>query len=155
MAKFPLDLEILYMEFPEIQRGLRSMQNPLTTKQEMDKLVRLKHGEIYDYIGIQEAFENTARYKQRVDKSAYVYENHLTKLERFMTAHLVLLYIYNVNQSINEMPSMTHYGKLETDKIGSSNNRSGNVFSILQGSNVGQRIQAMLIMNTRNIGGVL
>lgn len=155
MAKFPLDLDILYMEFPEIQRGLMSMQNPITSRAEMDKLVRLKHGEIYDYIGIQEAFENTARYKQRVDKSAYAYENHLTKLERFMTAHLVLLYIYNVNQSINEMPSMTHFGKLETDKIGSSNNRSGNVFSILQGSNVGQRIQAMLIMNTRNIGGAL
>ena len=72
-----------------------------------------------------------------------------------MTAHLLLLHIYADNQNLTESPDIIHFGKLNADGMQDNDRRTGNVLSILNGSNIGQRIRAMLYLNPHNVGMVL
>lgn len=153
MAKFPLDKDIMFMEFPQIKRGLLSIN--ITKENEIQNLCRMMNENIYDYVGIREAFDEAAKQYAIESKEQFDYEKHLEKLERYMTAHLLCLYIYDVVQNIDESPYINHYAKLISDKMQEGTRRAGYVTSILQASNIGQRILAMLRVNKTNIGGVL
>jgi len=153
MATFPLDTEALFMEFPEVRRGLQTMRTPITTESQLQKICQLKNDSIYDYVGIKEVFEYSAR--KHEEKGAGTYAGHLEKLERYMTAHLLLLHIYSENQNLTEAPDMTHFGKMNAEGMNRDMSRGGYITSILQGSNIGQKIQAMLYLNVNNVGGLL
>lgn len=153
MAKFPLDRDMLFMEFPQIKRGLLSIN--IQNDNEVRKLCDLMNENIYDYVGIRESFEKSAQKYASESGEPFGYDKYLEKLERYMTAHLLCLYIYDVVQNIDESPYINHYAKLISEKMQEGTKRAGFVTSILQASNIGQRILAMLRMNTNNIGGVL
>lgn len=153
MAKFPLDRDMLFMEFPQIKRGLLSIN--IQNDNEVRKLCDLMNENIYDYVGIRESFEKSAQKYVNESGEPFGYDKYLEKLERYMTAHLLCLYIYDVVQNIDESPYINHYAKLISEKMQEGTKRAGFVTSILQASNIGQRILAMLRMNTNNVGGVL
>lgn len=153
MAKYPLDIESMFLEFPEVLRGLKTMRNPITSDSALQKLCKIKNDNIYDYVGIKEAFEYSAQ--KHASNGISDYDTFLEKLERYMTAHLLLLHIYADNQNLTESPDIIHFGKLRAEGMVEGDRRSGNVLSILQGSNIGQRIKAMLYINANNTGMVL
>lgn len=153
MAKFPLDIDILFMEFPQIKRGLLSIN--ITKDSDIQKLCRMINQNIYDYVGLREAFDKASSEYAKESGEQFDYERHLEKLERYMTAHLLCLYIYDVVQNIDESPYINHYAKIISDKMQEGTRRAGYVTSILQASNIGQRILAMLRNNSKNIGGLL
>lgn len=154
MAKMqPLDIDTLFLEFPLLKRGLASIG--ITDNGAIQELCRLMNGNVYDYVGIKQAFEHSAKCYAEESGDIFDYERYLAKLERYMTAHLLNLYIFDNVQNVDETPYAVHYQKLQADKIDSGKVRSGNVYSILQACNIGQRILSMLRMSEVNVGGLL
>lgn len=154
MAKIQnLDVDMLFLEFPLLKRGLLSIG--IQDNGKIQELCRMLNQNIYDYVGLREAFDYSAREYARESGEPLNYYSYLEKLERYMTAHLLNLYIFDNVQNIDETPYAVHYQKLQADKIDSGKVRSGNVFSILQACNIGQRIISMLRMQQANIGGLL
>ncbi len=153
MANFQLDMDTMFIEFPQIKRGLLSIN--MTRESEIQTLCRTMNNNIYDYVGLREAFKQSALMYANESGEQFDYERQLEKLERYMTAHLICLYIYDIVQNIDESPYITHYAKLISDKLQEGNRRAGYVTTLLQATNIGQRILAMLKINTSNVGGVL
>lgn len=153
MANFPLDLDILFTEFPQLKRGLLSIN--ISSDVEIQRLCRLLNENIYDYVGLRESFELASKKYAEESGEQYDYDRFLEKLERYMTAHLICLHIYDSTQNIDEAPYSNHYSKLVSEGMQMGSKRAGNVTSMLNGSNIGQRILGMLRINANNIGGVL
>lgn len=153
MAKFPLDRDTMFIEFPHIKRGLVAIN--LTDDTSLNRVIQMCNDNIYDYIGVREAFERAA--KKYADESGqqYDYDKFWAKLERYMTAHLLCLYIYDEIQNLDDSPYVNQYAKLLSDKSQTDIHKVGNFYNMLQASNIGQRIIAMLPINTSNIGGSL
>lgn len=153
MAKYPLDKDIMFMEFPHLMRGLKSIN--ISSETQIQAICRMMNENIYDYVGIRGAFEKASQKYSEESGEPTHYDRFFEKLERYMTAHLICLYIYDSVQNVDEAPYVTHYSKLISDGLQEGSKRAGNVTSILQASSIGQKILAMLRMNNNNIGGVL
>lgn len=150
---YPLDVELMFMEFPLLSKGLAMCG--YTTDEDKRNFCLAKNGQIYDFIGIKKAFIRGAEYQARNDTDPMIYENTLSKLERYMTAHLVVLEIYRIMQNIDEAPYINHNTKILTENMSRGVSREGYVFTLLNASSIGQTILAMLPINPSNIGGVL
>lgn len=154
MANYPLDLDLMFIEFPLLQKGLRMCG--YTEDSAIRTFALAKHEQIYDFIGVQEAFLKGAEYKFRLNpKDPLIYDNTLSKLERYMTAHLIVLDIYSIMQNIDEAPYANHLTKLLSENMSKGVSREGYVFSMMNASAIGQKIMAMLPNNVNNIGGAL
>lgn len=145
-------LDDLYLEFPEIENGL-IFANLDRAKQEA--LFKRKYEEIYYYQGIRQAFKDTAKCYASESGITTDYERHLERLEMYMTAHLLVLWLINKNTNLAELPNVNGFGRANVDKVDTFSLAKGNVFSILSATNIGQRLLAMLRINSNNMGGLL
>lgn len=153
MAKFSLDRDTMFLEFPHIERGLIAIN--ITKDSDKIKIIQSCNDNIYDYIGVRKAFENASKKYADESGNQYDYDRFWEKLERYMTAHLICLYIYDKIQNIDESPYINQYAKLLSENMQQGEARIGNFYTMLQATSIGQRILAMLPLNTINIGGCL
>lgn len=148
-----LDKDTMWLEFPLVLSGLKA--NGLTTDTQINSICQIKNAEVYDMVGIYEAFELAAKKHMEVSGNYVDYEKTLAKLERYMTAHLLALHCRDLSANLNEFPYATPYGKMNSDQVYNPIDQKGYVFSIMQSTSIGQKILAMLRINTKNIGGAL
>lgn len=154
MTKYPLDIDLMFMEWSLLPKGLRMCG--FTDASQQKAFCEAKHSQIYDFIGIKEAFIRACEYQAKLNPSnPLVYDEFMAKLERYMTAHLVVLDIYSIMQNIDESPYINQHTKLISENMSNGVRKEGFVMSLLNASAIGQRILAMLPMNSKNIGGVL
>ena len=149
----PLDMDKMFLEFPLVLSGLKSVG--LTNVAQITQICQLKNDEIYDLVGIYDAFEKAAKNAVKVSGHKEDYMRTLEKLERYMTAHLLALYCREQSANLNEFPYATPYGKMNSEQVNSHIDQKGYVFSIMQSTSIGQKIIAMLQVNVKNIGGAL
>lgn len=153
MAVYQLDKDTLFLEFPHIKRGLTAIN--ITGDTNVNKILSMCNDNIYDYIGVRQAFVKAAETYSKDSGQQYDYDKFLEKLERYMTAHLVCLYIYDEVQNIDESPYVNQYARVLSDKMQQGANKTGNLYTMLQASSIGQRILAMIPINATNTGGAL
>lgn len=153
MANFTLDKDLMFLEFPKLKSGLLAIN--ITSDEAINKVVSLCNDNMYDYIGVRKAFERASRIYSQESGKQYDYDKFYEKLERYFTAHLVCLYIYDAVQNIDESPYINQYARLLSDKMQQGTYANGDLFNILQASSIGQRLLAMIPVNPKNVGGLL
>lgn len=145
-----IDVDLLLREFPALRRGFVSQGI-----KDINTFVRDRHSQIYDFYGLRDAVINTLNRRSGEFPSEVELQQFKNKLERYITAHLCVLELYSMIQNNDETPYANIHTQLYAENQSSGGNREGDLFSMLRSSSIGQRLIAMLTINTNNIGSVL
>lgn len=149
----PLDIGALFLEFPNIKKGLLSIG--ITDENLQQRFCEARHNAIYDFVGVKEAFLNTIQSRASELGSDIAMQRFKDRLELYMTGHLCVLEIYANVENNDETPYINQNTALFAEGKSHGISREGFVTTFFKASLIGQRLLAMLTINTKNVGGVL
>lgn len=151
--EYPLDIEQMFIDWSLLKKGFRAVG--IVDENKQQKIILSRHDNIYDFVGIKDAFIRSAlEYAKKIPRADSA-QRHLTKLERWMTAHLCTLYIYSEATNNDETPYMNRHTALYSENMSQGIHREGYVTTLLRASAIGEQILSMLPLNVNNIGGSL